>query len=284
MKQLQDYLTHSEKLADLAAAGALKLLIAIAIFFAGKWLAEALIKLLRTLMRRGLVDETLAGFLGHVLYGLALVIVIFTALGQLGVNTATTAAMLGGAALGIGLSLQAQLASFAAGVVIILFRPFNKGDYVEISGQRGVVEEIKIVSTQLRTLDNKMLIVPNSSITSNIITNFTARPTRRIDITLALPYEADLKRAKQILEEVLSGEARVLKEPPAAVHVKSLTASAVELSVWPWVQTPERTDVEAALLEAIKLRFDAESIVLASTPMRVEFKAAAEPAGPKPAS
>ena len=284
MKQLQEYWTHSEKLADLAAAGALRLVIAIAIFFAGKWLAQALLKLVQLGMRRASVDETLTGFLGHVLYGLALVIIIFTALSQLGVNTATAAAMLGGAALGIGLSLQAQLASFAAGVVIILFRPFNKGDYVEISGQRGVVEEIKMVSTQLRTLDNKMLIVPNSSITSNIITNFTARPTRRIDITLALPYEADLRRAKQVLEEVLNAEARVLKSPPPAVQVKSLTAAAVELSVWPWVQTPERTDVEAALLEAIKLRFDDEGIVLASLPVRVEFKPAADPGVIKPVS
>ncbi|HVT34970.1 MAG TPA: mechanosensitive ion channel domain-containing protein [Nevskiaceae bacterium] len=274
MNLLQNYWVHGEKLADLAVTGLFNLIAALAIFFSGKWLAQMLLKLLRVLMRRGRMDETLAGFLGHVLYGLALVVVVFTALAQLGVNTASAAAVLGGAALAIGLSLQAQLASFAAGVVIIIFRPFNLGDYVEIGGQRGFVEEIKIVTTQLRTLDNKLVIVPNSSITSNIITNFTARPTRRIDITVPLPHEADLMQAKQLLAEVLNGDARVLKQPAPAVSVKSISRDGVELLVSPWVHTPERGDVEATLLEAIKLKLDQARVPLAAAPARIELKSA----------
>jgi small conductance mechanosensitive channel len=214
-------------------------------------------------MRRGRVDDTLADFLANVLYGLAIAVVVMSALAQVGVDTTSAAAVMGGAALAIGLSLQGQLASFAAGVIIILFRPFKKGDLVEIAGVKGVVEEIKIISTQLRTLDNRELIVPNSTITTNIINNHTARATRRLDLVVAIAYEANLLKAKQVIEEILSAEARVLKSPAPTVQIKALTESSVQLQVQPWTRTGEAGDVEPALLEAIKLRFDAEGVEFA---------------------
>lgn len=252
-----------ESISELAAAGMpilFNILAAILIFFVGKWIAEGLIRLLRLAMRRGRVDETLGDFLANLLYGLAIAVIVMSALAQLGVDTTSAAAIVGGAALAIGLSLQSQLSSLAAGVIIIMFRPFKKGDLVEVSGVKGVVEEIKIISTQLRTIDNRELIVPNSSITTNIITNHTARATRRIDLVIPIGYDADLKRARQILEEIITAEPRVLKSPAPVVQVKTLAENSVDLLILPWVRTAEIGDVQAALLEAIKLRFDEAGI------------------------
>jgi small conductance mechanosensitive channel len=265
MASLQSF----EQISDLAGATVpilLNVAAAILIFFVGKWVAEGLIRLLRLAMRRGRVDETLADFLANLLYGLAVAVIVMSALAQLGVNTTSAAAIFGGAALAIGLSLQSQLSSLAAGVIIILFRPFRKGDFVEISGVKGVVEEIKIISTQLRTIDNRELIVPNSSVTTNIITNYTARATRRLDLVIAIAHDADLQKAKRAIQEVTTAEARVLKSPAPTVGVKALTETAVEILASPWVRTGEIGEVEPALLEAIKLRFDAEGVALARAP------------------
>lgn len=256
-------LQQAEKLMDLAMLATGKLLAALAVFFIGKWLVSALIKLVRAAMRRGRVDDTLGDFLGNVLFGVAIVVVVVAALGTLGVDTTSAAAVLGGGALAIGLSLQNQLSSLAAGVIIILFRPFKKGDFVEISGVQGTVEEIKIISTHLRTVDNKALIVPNSSITTHIITNYTAKLVRRLDLTVSIGYDADLRRAKDLLMQILAEDERVLRAPAASVQVRALGDTAVALAVWPWVKTEFAGDLESDLRERIKLRFDEAGIELA---------------------
>jgi small conductance mechanosensitive channel len=262
-QRLTELVQEPERLLDLVLPIALQLAAAIAIFYIGRWAVNGLIKIVRRLMHRGSVDETLADFLSNVLYGVAITIVVISALHQVGVETTSLAAMLGGAALAIGLSLQQQLSSLAAGVIIILSRPFKKGDSVEIgSGIKGNVEEIKIVHTRLRTLDNREVLVPNSSITTNTITNFTARGMRRIDLVIGISYDSDLLKTKVLLREILDNEKRVLKEPASLVEVKDLAASSVEFNVLPWVRTSDYADVRASLLETIKLRFDREKIVL----------------------
>lgn len=266
-KRLMELAQEPEQLLDLALPFALRITAALAIFFIGKWLVSWLLKAVRRVLRRGNVDETLADFLSNVLYGLAIAIVVISALHQVGVETTSLAAVLGGAALAIGLSLQQQLSSLAAGVIIILFRPFKKGDFVEIGGIKGYVEEIKIVHTRLRTTDNREVMVPNASITSNIITNFTARGTRRIDLAINVSYESDLLKAKQLIREIVGDEKRVLKEPVAVVEVKDLGASAVEFNVWPWVRNADYWDVRSALLEKIKLRFDRDGIMIPYPPL-----------------
>ena len=266
-KRLMELAQEPEQLLDLALPYALQLAAALAIFFIGKWVVSGLLKAVRQGMHRGNVDETLADFLANVLYGLAIAIVVISALHQVGVETTSLAAVLGGAALAIGLSLQQQLSSLAAGVIIILFRPFKKGDFVEIGGISGYVEEIKIVHTRLRTKDNREVMVPNSSVTANIITNFTTRGTRRIDLVISVSYDSDLLRAKQLIRDIISDEKRVLKEPAAAVDVKDLGANAVEFNVWPWVRNADYWDARAALLEQIKLRFDREGIVIPYPPL-----------------
>lgn len=272
MKNLLENLKDSEQLAALAGTALIKITAAIAIFYFGKWLTEGLLKLVRLAMRRGRVDETLADFLSNVLYGLALVLIVFTALHQLGVETTSAAAVLGGTALAIGLSLQSQLSSLAAGVILILFRPFSKGDYVEIGGVKGFVEEIKIVHTRLRATDNREIMVPNSSITTNTITNYTVRGLRRLDLTIGISYGSDLLKAKRVLQEILAAEPRVLRQPAPVVEVGELNASSVDLNVWPWVKTADYWETRSGLLEAIKLRLDAEGIVIPYPQMELHVR------------
>ena len=275
-KRLMELTQEPEQLLDLVLPYALQLAAALAIFFIGKWVVNGLLKAVRQGMHRGSVDETLADFLANVLYGLGVAIVVISALHQVGVETTSLAAVLGGAALAIGLSLQQQLSSLAAGVIIILFRPFKKGDYVEIGGIKGYVEEIKIVHTRLRTQDNREVLVPNANITSNIITNFSTRRARRIDLVISVSYDSDLLKAKQAILDIIGDEKRVLKEPATVVDVKDLGVNAVEFNVWPWVRNADYASVRAALLEQIKLRFDREGIVIPYPPL--------DPAARNPAS
>ncbi len=253
-------LRDSEKLLDLALPVLGNILAALAIFFVGKWLVQILLHLMRKAMQRARMDETLARFVSNVLYGLAMAVVVITALGKLGVETTSAAAILGGMALAIGLSLQGQLSSLAAGVILIVFRPFKRGDLVNVGGTLGLVDEIKIVHTVLKTLDNQVVYVPNSNITTSTITNFSALPTRRIDLTVGIGYNSDLRHAKQLLEQLLASERRGLPAPAATVEVKELADNAVNFAVRLWVKSEDWWAVQCELTERIKLLFDEHGI------------------------
>lgn len=255
-----DHLPDADTVIATATPMALNLLAALATFFVGKWLVMLLVRGVRQAMRRGRVDDTLTDFLGNVLFGLGFAVVVISALGQLGVNTTSAAALLGGAALAIGLSLQGQLSSFAAGVILIIFRPFKKGDFVQIGGTLGVVEEIKIIHTVMKTPDNQVVIVPNNNITTATITNFSALPTRRIDLTVGIGYGSDLLKAKRVLEQLITDEGRTLAEPAPTVVVRDLGESSVDFAVRLWVNNPDWWSTRCDLIERIKLRFDAEGI------------------------
>jgi small conductance mechanosensitive channel len=257
---------HAEDLAVLALPILLKVLAALAIFFIGMWLARALSNGARKLMRRSQSDEILVGFVGSVLYAVSFALVVIAALGQLGVNTNSATAIVGGAALAIGLSLQNQLASFAAGVLLIVFRPFRKGDLVTAGGITGVVEEIKIVVCQLRTADNQEVTLSNAAVWGSTITNFTTRPFRCADLSIGISYDSDLLKAKDILTQLMHGEPRVLENPKASVQVKDLTSSQVILSVRPWFRTEDYVDARCDLLERIKLTFDVAGIKPTAAP------------------
>ncbi len=264
-----------EALTALALPLAVKLLSALAIFFIGKWLAGLLIRLMKAAMHRGKVDDTLATFLGNVTYGLAIAVVVVAALGQLGVETTSAAAILGGAALAIGLSLQGQLSSFAAGVMIILFRPFKNGDFVEVGGTMGTVMEIKIIYTVLKTPDNQVVVVPNANITTQTITNYSQMPTRRIDLTIGIDYASDLLAAKKILERVLGEEPRILADPAPTVQVKELADSSVNFAVRAWVNSGDWWLTRCDLTERIKLELDAGGIEIPFPQMTVHLPSSA---------
>lgn len=245
---------------ELISVYAIKGVVALAIFFIGKFIAKRAVKLLQSLMTKANIDPTLVTFGGNVLYGLALAFVIIASLSQLGINTTSLAAVIAAAGLAIGLALQSSLSNLAAGVMIILFRPVKKGDYVEAAGTSGTVEEISIFTTHLKTPDNKAVIVPNGSIIADNITNYSAKPTRRVDMVFGIGYDDDLKKAKKTLEKIVSADKRILKEPEPVIAVSELADSSVNFVVRPWVKSEDYWNVYFDLQEAVKLQFDKEGI------------------------
>jgi small conductance mechanosensitive channel len=191
-----------------------------------------------------------------------LTFVVLAAINQIGVQTTSFIAIIGAAGLAIGLALQGSLANLAAGVLIILFRPYKVGDYIEGGGVAGTVEEVQIFTTILKTPDNKTIIVPNGQIMGGTITNFSAMAERRIDLVVGVGYDADLDKTRQVLTDLLSADQRILEEPATLIGVVELADSSVNLVVRPWVKTADYWSVYFDLNERIKKRFDVEGITI----------------------
>lgn len=240
----------------------LKVVAAIAILIIGRWIARGLTSLTRRAMEKGKVDTMLARFIGNLVYAALLTFVVLAAINQLGVQTTSFIAIIGAAGLAIGLALQGSLANLAAGVLIILFRPYKVGDYVEGGGVAGTVEEVQIFTTVLKTPDNKTVIVPNGQVMGGTITNFSARAERRIDLVVGVGYDADLDKTRQVLVDLLNGDPRILPEPAAVIGVVELAESSVNFVVRPWVKTADYWAVYFDLNERIKKRFDGEGITI----------------------
>jgi small conductance mechanosensitive channel len=239
---------------------ATNIVFALLILFIGKRVAKVAVGLMKRAMARARLEETLIGFAGNLAYGLALAFVVIAALSQLGVETTSLAAALAAAGLAVGLALQGSLSNFAAGVMIMVLRPFTKGNYVEVGGTAGTVEEISVFNTRLKTPDNKVIIIPNSNITSNNIINYSANSTRRVDMVFGVGYGDDLKKVKAVLEELVAADSRVLKDPLPVIAVSELGASSVNFIVRPWVNAADYWEFLWDMQEAVKLRFDAEGI------------------------
>ena len=237
-----------------------QLLTAIAIFVIGRWVAKGVTGLIRKAMARYEVDHTLERFLGNLVYAVLLTFVVLAAIGELGIQTTSVIAVIGAAGLAIGLALQGSLANFAAGVLIILFRPYKVGDFVEGAGVAGSIDAVQIFTTVLKTGDNKKIIVPNSEMLNGVIVNYSAHPTRRIDMTVGVGYDDDLDKVKTVLREILNAEPRVLDDPAPTIAVAELADSSVNFVVRPWVKTADYWPVQFDLTETIKKRFDQEAI------------------------
>jgi len=243
-----------------AADWALQIGVAIAIFVAGKIIARQISKLIQKGMQRAGSDPILVGFIGNVSYGTLLVAVVLAAIDSLGVNVTSLMAILGAAGLAIGLALKDSLSNFAAGVMIIIFRPFKIGDYITAGGTSGVVDEIGLFATMMHTGDNQRIIVPNSSIIGGNITNTSALPTRRIDLVFGISYDDNIGQARDIIMSVLEADERILADPAPSVVVAELGDSSINLNVRPWVESADYWTVRPALLETIKVRFDEAGI------------------------
>jgi small conductance mechanosensitive channel len=245
-----------------------KILAALAVFIIGRWVVKYLRNLTLRVMQKRDVDPTLTKFVANLAYVALLTFVIIAALGMLGIQTTSFIAVLGAAGLAVGLALQGSLSNFAAGVLMIIFRPFKVGDFIEGAGVVGVVEEIQIFTTQLATPDNKTIIIPNAKLTAdNIvnltadnIVNFTAKGTRRADMVFGIGYEDDIDKARNIISEILSNEERILKDPPPQVAVSELADSSVNFVARPWVNAGDYWGVVSDVTEAVKKRFDAEGV------------------------
>jgi small conductance mechanosensitive channel len=248
------------KVYELLTVYGLKLLAAIAIFFIGRWVAKLLRKLIERLMVKGNVDQTLVSFTGNLAYVALLAFVIIAALGQLGVQTTSFIAVLGAAGLAIGLALQGSLSNFAAGFLMIIFRPFQVGDFIEGAGTAGTVEEIQIFTTQLKTPDNKTIIIPNSSLTADNIVNWSVKGTRRVDLTMGIGYEDDIDKARQIMADIMAADDRILKDPAPQISVAELADSSVNFTVRPWAAAGDYWDLYFDLTEKFKKAFDAQGV------------------------
>ncbi len=237
-----------------------KIIGAVLVFLIGKWIAGKVTGLATRLLRKNNIEETLTKFIDNMLYTTLMVVVIIAAAGQLGINTTSFLTIVGAAGLAIGLALKDSLSNFASGVMLILFRPYRVGDVVEAGGASGTVSEIALFNTTLNTPDNKRVIIPNSNITGNVITNVTANSTRRVDLVIGIGYDDDIKKAKDILEHILKEEPRVLETPASTVAVSELADSSVNFVVRPWVNTADYWKVYFDLTEKIKTTFDAQGI------------------------
>ena len=239
---------------------AINLAIALAIFYVGKFVVNLIVRGIRKAMKAQEVDKTLETFVCNLIRIVLLVIVIIAAIGQLGIQTTSFIAIFGAAGLAVGLALQGSLSNFAAGVLIVLFRPYRVGDFVEAAGIAGVVEQVQILTTVLKTGDNKQIIVPNGQIMDSIITNYSANDTRRVDMVVGVSYDDDLDKVRSTLQQLIDAEERILDEPAPTIAVSALADSSVNFVVRPWVKTSDYWGVMFDLTEAIKKRFDQEGI------------------------
>jgi len=243
------------------AVGLVKnIVIALIIFYVGRMAISLVVRGLRKVMHRQDVDKTLETFVCNLVRIALLVVVIIAAIGQLGIQTTSFIAIFGAAGLAVGLALQGSLSNFASGVLIVLFRPYKVGDFIEGAGISGSVEAVQILTTVLKTGDNKQVIVPNSQIMDSVITNYSANATRRVDMVIGVSYSDDLDKVRSTIQELVAAENRILDEPACTIAVSALADSSVNFVVRPWVNTPDYWPVMFDLTEAIKKRFDNEGI------------------------
>jgi small conductance mechanosensitive channel len=259
---------------------AINLLSAIVIFVVGRWVAKILTRIISRIAVKAKVDETLVKFSTNLSYAAMLAFVVLSSLNRIGIDTTSFTAVVAAAGLAIGFALQGSLSNFAAGVLLIVFKPFKVGDHVLAGGSTGTVEEIQIFNTLIRADNNAQIIVPNSAITGGTITNYSAERVRRVDITFRCSYDNDLRALKRFLVETLQDDDRILQLPPPVVAIDQLADNGVSFIVQPWVRTEYFQAVRTDLLEAIKLGFQAQGFRMAGQ----AAKPAAPPAAGSPPS
>lgn len=251
-----DWAQLSEQITSVGLELAINVMAAILIYFVGRLIANLLAKGLRRLMQRQQVDPILESFVCNLVYWALMAFVIIAAISQLGIKTASLIALIGAAGLAVGLAMQGSLANFAAGVLIVMFRPYRVGDWVEAAGIAGSVLQVQILTTLLKTADNKQIIVPNGQIMSSTITNYSANDTRRVDMVVGVSYDDDIDKVRSTIKELVDADERIHKEPPCQIVVAELADSSVNFNVRPWVDTGNYWPVKFELTEAIKKRFD----------------------------
>jgi len=234
--------------------------IALVIFFVGRIIAKLISNGVRKVMRAQEVDKILESFVGNLTYWALLAFVIIAAISQVGIQTTSLIAVMGAAGLAIGLALQGSLANFAAGVLIVMFRPYRVGDFVEAAGIAGVVVQVQILTTVLKTGDNKQIVVPNGQIMGSIITNYSANDTRRVDMVVGVSYDDDIDKVRSTIKDIIDADDRILKDPECLIAVAELADSSVNFNVRPWVNTSDYWGVKFDFTEAVKKRFDKEGI------------------------
>jgi small conductance mechanosensitive channel len=239
-----------------------KLISAFIILFVGLYAIRLINRLIRKIMVKRELDPTLTRFLADILLWVLRVLLFVTFIDKLGIGTSSFVAVLGAMGLAVGLSLQGSLSNFAGGMLIIVFKPFKVGDTIETQGTIGTVSEIQIFVTKLINGNNQTIFIPNGSLSNGTIINYSMQGSRRADLTIAISYDTDIKKAKDIISEVLKNDKRILETPAATVIVKNLTESSIELAVRPWAKNEDFWGVYSDTLENCKLAFDASGILI----------------------
>lgn len=255
-----DISKYTDMLIGYAGEYGLKILAAAFIFFIGKWAVEKITSFNKRIMNKAKVDQTLVEFLESIMYFFLLIMVILASLNTLGINTNSFLAVFGAASLAVGLALKDSLSNIGAAVIIIIFRPFKVGDFIDAGGASGTVEDINLFSTVIVPVDKSTIIVPNSAIISGNIINFSNREMRRVDHIIGIGYNDDLKLAKETLMQIIRADARVLEEPAPLVAVGELGESSVNFTFRAWTKTDDYWDVYFDMLEIVKLTFDEKGI------------------------
>ena len=242
-----------EHLAQTGMSFGTNLLAALAIYFIGRWVATRVVTLMKAALTRAKIDKTLVSFLGNVANIGLLILVIIAALGKLGIPTTSVTALIGGAGLAVALSLKDQLSNFAAGALIILFRPFKVGDFIRVNGFEGIVREIKMVQTSLSTPDNEEVVLPNSMVMSNSIVNRSSLSLCRAQVVVGVDYACALKVAKAAVLRAATEHPLCVqtKERPAVVYITNLGDSAIEITLWAWTQEENLGPFRFALNEQV---------------------------------
>lgn len=259
-------------LMDLLLVWGLRIGAALLVFMIGRFIANWIVRFTRRHMERRKLDALIVNFISNILNWALLLIVITIALSQLGVDTTAMIALLGAAGIAVGLALQDSMKNFASGVLLIIFRPFATGHFVDAAGTSGVVESITLFTSTLVTPDNREVIVPNSAIYTDNITNFSARPLRRVDMVFGVSYADDLRQVRELLEQIVAADPRILADPAPAIVVGELADSSVNFFVQPWVNNADYWDVKWAITEQVKLAFDKHGITIPYPQMDVHMQ------------
>ncbi len=247
-------------LMEIGSSIGISLLLALAILIIGRQLVKLILRLITVALEKSNVEDTVRIFVTNLLNTLLMILVFIAAINQLGIETTSIIAVLGAAGLAIGLALQGSLSNFAAGILIVIYRPYKVGDYIEAGNHAGTVKDIQIFSTVLKTPDNKIVVVPNGSIMNGSIVNYSDQDTRRVDLIISCGYEDDIDKVKSVLEDILKKEKRILKDPKPQIAVTELADSSVNFIFRPWVKRTDYLPVYYSLLEEVKKRFDKEGI------------------------
>ena len=247
-------------LIEIGSSIGISLLMALAILIVGRQLVKLILRLITVALEKSKVEDTVRIFVTNLLNTLLMILVFIAAINQLGIETTSIIAVLGAAGLAIGLALQGSLSNFAAGILIVIYRPYKVGDYIEAGNHAGTVKDIQIFSTVLKTPDNKIVVVPNGSIMNGSIVNYSDQDTRRVDLIISCSYEDDIDKVRSVLEDILKKEKRILKDPKPQIAVAELADSSVNFIFRPWVKRTDYLPVYYSLLEEVKKRFDKEGI------------------------
>lgn len=256
---------------ELVTLYGLKILAALAIFIIGRWAARLISSAIEKALVKSKVEESLIGFTKNLAYAALLTFVVLAALSQLGVQTTSFVAVVGAAGLAVGLALQGSLSNFAAGVLILIFKPYKIGDYVAAGGGEGIVKDIGIFTTTVLTLDNRTQIIPNSAAMGGMIENYSKEGTRRLDLVAGVSYGDDIKKVKDILQGILDDEPRILAEPKPTIGLMEMGDSSVNFAFRPWVKVEDYWDLFFDLQERIKIRFDEEGVTIPFPQRDVHF-------------